>query len=474
MDGMETKKIVNREPFDFSKIKVPLSSFAQNYGQRIRELVAQNQTREHRYAGIMTGFSHLGSKIGTSYQNSKKLHKLVRQAIALKNHLKTHMDHNNPDSQKLLRTFEKVIRFVTHYQKDIRDLPFDWIMERFLPSHLRGWKLSYPEAESRVLLMGTRPEIKDVPSDDDECETVNGSKTLEGPLKDPLCSRLGIFNLGTPSSLVALDLMRGEGMLYMVQCFTPTEESFPNQEEEKIWLEFKEFDKGTRESEVTNPELDDGERRSVEVDHPIVSVVGNFAVAAFNKACKKHVKKGEDNNLHGFEFMECKYLKVGEFYHFYLIIEAIEEGNPGTYLAEVTCNSFNGVKLLCKFFLTDYKPSGMKAMAVSYFYWLESICKTVDDLYKEKLTRLTEISNHVQVRERPNALSEIRRLKKLHAKLREGLLVKCRSARLRCPPDFNRMTKPDNWCDPGDHGCSGMVRRANGTSCSGYDYYTPI
>ena len=34
-------------------------------------------------------------------------------------------------------------------------------------------------------------------------------------------------------------------MLCMVRCFAVTEESFPNEEEEKIWLEFKEFDKGT-------------------------------------------------------------------------------------------------------------------------------------------------------------------------------------------------------------------------------------
>ncbi|GKD86477.1 hypothetical protein Tco_1357631, partial [Tanacetum coccineum] len=97
----------------------------------------------------------------------------------------------------------------------------------------------------------------------------------------------------------------------------------------------------------------------------------------------------------------------------------------------------------------------MKAMAVSYFYCVESICKTMD------------------VRERPIAVTEICRLKKLHAKLREGLLVKCRSARLHCPPDFDRMTKPDGWCVPDDHCCSGMVRRAKGTSCSRYDYYNP-
>ncbi|KAL6528837.1 hypothetical protein OROMI_029013 [Orobanche minor] len=56
------------------------------------------------------------------------------------------------------------------------------------------------------------------------------------------------------------------------------------------------------DSEVTNPKFEfyHEEIRSIGVDHPIVSVVGNFAVAAFNKACKKHVKK------------------VGEHYHFHM------------------------------------------------------------------------------------------------------------------------------------------------------------
>ena len=42
-----------------------------------------------------------------------------------------------------------------------------------------------------------------------------------------------------------------------------------------------------RETELTNPEFVDEKIRSIEADHPIVSVVGNFAVTAFNKACNK-------------------------------------------------------------------------------------------------------------------------------------------------------------------------------------------
>ncbi|KAL6528836.1 hypothetical protein OROMI_029012 [Orobanche minor] len=142
-------------------------------------------------------------------------------------------------------------------------------------------------------------------------------------------------------------------------------------------------------------------------------------------------------------------------------------------MAEVTCSSISTAKLVCKFFLTDYKPSGMKAMAVSYFYCLESIRKTLDGLYKQKRAKLIELRKYTNaamifhgelvshfiriildetVKERPIAYEELCRLTKLHAKLRKG----------------------HGWCDIVDHRGSGMVRRTKGTSCSGgYDYYNP-
>ncbi|KAL6528839.1 hypothetical protein OROMI_029015 [Orobanche minor] len=154
---METQRSV--ELFDFDKMTpyvMPKDSDDIYYEKRVSELLAQNQTREHRYEGIIEDFSFLGNPIGSSYQNSKKLHELLRHAIALKNHLETHMDHNNPDSIKLLTTLQKVIPAVTSYLKLISDLPFDW---RFLPSKFRGWKLSYPD-EDRLFLIGTKPKMK--------------------------------------------------------------------------------------------------------------------------------------------------------------------------------------------------------------------------------------------------------------------------------------------------------------------------
>lgn len=77
--------------------------------------------------------SHFGSKVGVSYQNSKKLRKLIKQAIALKKCLEAHMKNHNPnkDSENLLDSLGHVIRIVTRYYEATRDLPFDWIKSVF-------------------------------------------------------------------------------------------------------------------------------------------------------------------------------------------------------------------------------------------------------------------------------------------------------------------------------------------------------
>nr|GEZ68752.1 hypothetical protein CTI12_AA510230 [Tanacetum cinerariifolium] len=124
----------------------------------------------------------------------------------------------------------------------------------------RLFMYSVKVVESDDLLMATKPEVKYVPSDDDERESVNESETVEGPFEDPDISRLGRLNLGIPSPSVYLCLQRRHGICYL-----------PDTDEQKIWLEFKKFDEGTM--------------RSLEADHPIVSVVGNFAFAAFDYAC---------------------------------------------------------------------------------------------------------------------------------------------------------------------------------------------
>ncbi|GJX69342.1 hypothetical protein Tco_0305069, partial [Tanacetum coccineum] len=71
-------------------------------------------------------------------------------------------------------------------------------------------------------------------SDDDECESVNESETLEGPFEDPDISRLGRLNLGIPSPLVYLCLQRRHGICHRL-----------DKDEHKICLEFKKYAEGT-------------------------------------------------------------------------------------------------------------------------------------------------------------------------------------------------------------------------------------
>ncbi|GKE52302.1 hypothetical protein Tco_1487458, partial [Tanacetum coccineum] len=119
----------------------------------------------------------------------------------------------------------------------------------------------------------------------------------------------------------------------------------------------KEFERGVEE---THLESVVSGIRSIEVEDQIVSEIGNFAIDAFNKACEMHVnKQGEHSILQHVEFMECKYFRVSRSnYYFYIAIEAIEEGCPGAYVAEVAWNLSNGARSLCKFVLTNYKPFG--------------------------------------------------------------------------------------------------------------------
>ncbi|GKC60953.1 hypothetical protein Tco_1088551 [Tanacetum coccineum] len=114
----------------------------------------------------------------------------------------------------------------------------------------------------------------------------------------------------------------------------------PNTQEEKICLEFIEFDEKTQVSK---------EIRSTEVEHPIVSIIGNYAINAFNGAFEQHVKNGEHNKLRHYELLECKILKFDTGYHFDVTIEAFEEGYIGTYRTEVIWNICDNSVHVCSY-----------------------------------------------------------------------------------------------------------------------------
>nr|GFA83351.1 hypothetical protein [Tanacetum cinerariifolium] len=129
-----------------------------------------------------------------------------------------------------------------------------------------------------------------------------------------------------------------------------------NDDERLIWSEFLDGDKDVPALGAVDLLAVDEVKRPLEIKNPIVSQIGNFAVAAFNEAVEMYVNKGEDNNIHDIEIMKCKYINMKSAYYFYITIEAIEERKHGVYEAKVDFMRKTCSKTLSHFVLTDIKP----------------------------------------------------------------------------------------------------------------------
>ncbi|GKC80764.1 hypothetical protein Tco_1131538 [Tanacetum coccineum] len=133
-----------------------------------------------------------------------------------------------------------------------------------------------------------------------------------------------------------------------------------NDEEKIIWKEFKEFDKDNPGLSGISSLTLDKDGKPIDVANPIVSLISSYAVAAFNEAIEKYVKKDEHKNIYDVQVKECKYIKAtNAYYYFTVTIQAFEERKLGVYEAKVRLKMDDGSKTLGKIFLMDRKPLGM-------------------------------------------------------------------------------------------------------------------
>ncbi|GJZ47654.1 hypothetical protein Tco_0601486, partial [Tanacetum coccineum] len=110
-----------------------------------------------------------------------------------------------------------------------------------------------------------------------------------------------------------------------------------------------------------------------------VKELGNFVIASFNNA----------RHLFNSKFTECKYLKSYNAYHFYMIIEAIKEGNPGTYMAEVICNRYGSVGVLPLLTKISQSLKGIqKSIALSEFSRLEKLYREAKEGLGRRFTAI--------------------------------------------------------------------------------------
>nr|GEU64415.1 40S ribosomal protein S13 [Tanacetum cinerariifolium] len=250
-----------------------------------------------------------------------------------------------------------------------------------------------------------------------------------------------------------------------------------NEREHKVWLEFMKFDKDRPELFAIDERLVRQGRIPIELDHPLVLVIRDFAVAAFNKNWEMHVKKGDENHIHDFELMERYYVKV---------------------------NKFDGRLTLSKFIHTNHTPiGGMKGKALSQ---LRSIYETAKGVEKDINIYLKTTHKSLKGKKKGITAADLICLKKHHFKamyLRKsrriyqtyGKKKSKTTADLICLKKQNNKamkglrrelslhtqtlvssscspTNRDDWNNPETYWYSGLVRRRLSVAW-GYDYKNP-
>ncbi|GKA14263.1 hypothetical protein Tco_0693909 [Tanacetum coccineum] len=181
------------------------------------------------------------------------------------------------------------------------------------------------------------------------------------------------------------------------QKFPKTTDVPLDEEEKKIWMDFKEFDKDKLGlDEVVDFDTVHEHDIPLVLDNPIVSLTSKFAVTAFNEAIEMYVKKGEQNNIHDFDVVKCDYLKMnGSSYYFYITIEAFEERKRGVYDTKVRLNWDDGSKSLMHFVLTDRKPRGLKETTKLRTHPVTSEWLDLDYVSSQSVNQLIKDTHHM-------------------------------------------------------------------------------
>ncbi|GJY44188.1 40S ribosomal protein S13 [Tanacetum coccineum] len=411
----------------------------------------------------------------------KDLYPLISEAVALRKHFSMYMIDKDPESG--LRTVKKIIDSVSGYHEETKHLRRGWEYNKAIALALVSGltpsdngmdfhsfvTFSYGSYDLYLLIkkaVAIRKHLETNKNDNDSklklisaerrirylaCMHKN-NKHLPRRWKYNPVTASTIFltekGLAPSQSGAILPDSQGKGS----GCHQPPplnpNRKVPNMyrvplkdEDHKSWLKFRNLDQSTE------------------------------AKSKLLEAAKLHAHlEGNTQQPPDLEFMECNYLKNTKGYYFYMTIEAIEEGNLGIYEAEVLCNSDDGSRTLSKFVLTDRTPVGKKAMAISYLSRLRSICNAVEGLTDSKVVYILSKYRH-----RNAGLTLQRSLQTSHDKTMKGLgEVLSQDTQPFFSLDYNQTTNQDDWSNPSPDFYSGMVRRTNGTTCMGYDYYNPF
>ncbi|XP_071738410.1 uncharacterized protein [Rutidosis leptorrhynchoides] len=167
---------------------------------------------------------------------------------------------------------------------------------------------------------------------------------------------------------------------------SPNVNNVPLTEEgKKSWVEFKQLavwkPAGT---DIDIKELDDN-YLPINVDHPFVSFLHDFIIAAFNEVVHMYGENGKSgDNMSNSEVMSCKYKDFGCHFYFYMTIEAIERGKLGVHKVLVGCRHIDGSLTLVRKLHIKRTPKGNVAKNMPRLRDLISKYKTLKGMKIDK------------------------------------------------------------------------------------------
>ncbi|PWA93184.1 hypothetical protein CTI12_AA073490 [Artemisia annua] len=261
-----------------------------------------------------------------------------------------------------------------------------------------------------------------------------------------------------------------------------------NEDQHKCWLKFQDSAKWRwkhlnvlRETGFLEVHLRENKRCfhcgevSIEVDHPFVPVVGDFAVAAFNELCRMYVKKDIEDNVYEAQVIKVTHSLNRYGYNFFITLEAMEENVAGVYEAIVLCHYDDGRQTLIKFIRSPCPPVGMRFKRMVDLIREKSMYAAVKEEKKAKKAELKIRSNAIKGKKRSRESTELICLKKDYKALKGACRIFDQHAHLLKQIDWKiKSSNPglDDWFIPNK--ITGLQLRTVEHSCGGYDYHNPL
>ncbi|XP_071701580.1 uncharacterized protein [Rutidosis leptorrhynchoides] len=226
---------------------------------------------------------------------------------------------------------------------------------------------------------------------------------------------------------------------------SPNVEKVPLKDEDRnSWLEFKKLAEGMPEVTIINHKTLTTCWEFINVDHPFVSVVRDFATNAFNEVVHMYGRYRKSNSMTHSEVISCKYINMHNNYYFNMTMEAIEEGVLEVYEIIVACDLINGsTTLVKKNSVHSTPPTGKIAMLLHHLSSLKSEYKTWKAEKKDTEIKLGRARKSMKKgTDNQKAATKLINLKKRHKAIKGKCNLLYREIESQIPEGWSKRSDP--------------------------------